>query len=149
MLVLHLGQGNPRHEHRPGEEILGSSPVQNNGCWCMLEDEKLDVNNPFPKTDLFMSFCEKLFLTPHRELLRSKGSKQPNTSGRGCPSGVSNMRVQDNSRGYKAKIISQNSKDNIRIPEEHSVITHCSSFLDALIIASLFTGMQTEKEAEN
>lgn len=69
----------------------------------------------------------------------------------GCPFGISNMRVQDNARGYMAKIklISDSSKDNIQIHGKHSVVTHHSSSLAALVIASVFTCMQTEKEAEN
>lgn len=61
------------------------------------------------------------------------------------------MRVQDNVRSYKAKIkiTFDSSKDNIQIHGKHSVITHPSSSLAVLAIASAFTGMQTEKEAGN
>lgn len=33
--VLHLSQGNPRHEHRPGEQLTESSPMEREifGFW--------------------------------------------------------------------------------------------------------------------
>lgn len=110
-------------------------------------------NYLFIKTLSFMSFYHVPFLISHAHLSPSKGSWAAKYLLRvGCCSGISDVKVQRNARGYETKtrwfsVMVKPGRTTFKSIKTIQLTTHRSSSLAALIHTPVVTGMWTAEEA--